>query len=98
MLLNDHPVWRPGDKASYSNYGYTLLGYALEVITGKPFDEILHKRITQPLGLNSTSFDLPPLSRGIIPQGMQSYDLDLGNYKAQVQSSWDHRRRTNSIP
>jgi len=48
----------PGEKFTYSE-GLDVLGYFVEVISGKPFDEFLRKRIFDPLGMNDTWFYLP---------------------------------------
>ncbi len=48
----------PGEKWTYSE-GLDVLGYFLEVISGKPFDEFLRTRIFEPLEMNDTWFYLP---------------------------------------
>jgi CubicO group peptidase (beta-lactamase class C family) len=49
---------KPGEKFTYSE-GLDVLGYLIEVITGKPFDSFLRERIFDPLGMNDTWFYLP---------------------------------------
>jgi len=51
-------VFEPGEKRSYSNYGYIVLGAILEKVLEKPFDEILDKNIFQRLKLKNTSFTI----------------------------------------
>jgi CubicO group peptidase (beta-lactamase class C family) len=82
MLLADKPIWQPADKAMYSDQAYILLGFALENITGKPYEDVIREKITQPLELKSTRYDLPAMSQAIIPVGMQVFDLDVGNFKS----------------
>ena len=48
----------PGEKWTYSE-GLDVLGYFIEVISGKPFDEFLRTRIFEPLQMNDTWFYLP---------------------------------------
>jgi CubicO group peptidase (beta-lactamase class C family) len=84
ILLKDDLSWQPGTKAAYSDTAYILLGYALENITGKAYEEIVRGKITQPLGLNNTGFETPELGRGAIPAGMQWFDVNVGNYKSCV--------------
>jgi len=47
----------PGEKFNYSNAGYTLLGYIVERITGKRYEEVLQERIFSPLGMKNSGFD-----------------------------------------
>lgn len=47
----------PGAKFTYSE-GLDVLGYFIEVISGKPFDVFLKERIFDPLGMNDTRFYL----------------------------------------
>lgn len=48
------PLFEPDSQHMYSNSGYVLLGYILEKIEGKPYHEILKKRITSKIGLKNT--------------------------------------------
>ncbi len=48
----------PGAKFTYSE-GLDVLGYLIEILSGKPFDEFLQERIFEPLGMNDTYFYLP---------------------------------------
>ncbi len=45
----------PGTKYTYSE-GLDVLGYLVEIISGKPFDVFLKERIFDPLGMNDTRF------------------------------------------
>lgn len=58
-LLAELPlVLQPGTKWSYS-VSLDLLGRVIEVVEGKPFDEVLHERIFEPCGMESTWFQVP---------------------------------------
>ena len=46
--------WEPGKDAAYSNVGFDLLADALSTAAGKPYVDLLHERITGPLGMNDT--------------------------------------------
>lgn len=50
-----HPI---GERWSYSNIGYALLGAVLEHRTGEPFGELVRRRVTVPLGMSSTAVAL----------------------------------------
>jgi len=47
----------PGSKYTYSE-GLDVLGYLVEIISGKPFDVFLKERIFDPIGMNDTRFYL----------------------------------------
>jgi CubicO group peptidase (beta-lactamase class C family) len=50
--LGDTPqVFPPGERFSYNNAGYCVLGRLVEVLRGKPFDDCLRERLFVPLGL-----------------------------------------------
>lgn len=49
------PVAEPGEKWSYSNYGFNLLGRLVELVEQKDLSTVLTERITEPLGLTRTS-------------------------------------------
>jgi CubicO group peptidase (beta-lactamase class C family) len=44
-----------GRRFRYSNLGFAVLGHALERATSVPYDELVIRRICEPLGLSSTS-------------------------------------------
>ncbi|MEK7730102.1 MAG: serine hydrolase domain-containing protein [candidate division KSB1 bacterium] len=49
---------QPGDKWEYG-LSTDVLGYLVEVVSGKPFNEFLRERIFMPLKMNDTHFFLP---------------------------------------
>ena len=51
-------LFNPGERFEYS-LGIDVLGYLVEVISGKPLDEFLRSRIFDPLGMKDTYF-YPP--------------------------------------
>ncbi|HEX9510004.1 MAG TPA: serine hydrolase [Puia sp.] len=52
----------PGEKFSYSNSGYILLGYIIEKITGKPYFRVVREQIFQPLQMRHSGFDFTGLT------------------------------------
>jgi D-alanyl-D-alanine carboxypeptidase len=70
--MNAPLQFTPGTQWQYSNSNYYLLGTALENVTKLKYADLLAQRITQPLGLTSTTF-APPLERNVaracVPQG-----------------------------
>jgi CubicO group peptidase (beta-lactamase class C family) len=60
---------KPGERWSYSNLGFGLLGHVLERATGKPYEELLHARVLAPLGM---------VESGIQPSAAQEARLAPG--------------------
>jgi CubicO group peptidase (beta-lactamase class C family) len=57
-FFSDLPLqFKPGEKFSYSNSGYFLLGLLIEKITGKFYEQVLKENIFAPLKMNNTGFD-----------------------------------------
>ncbi|KAA0003147.1 MAG: serine hydrolase [Thermoplasmata archaeon] len=57
-------VWTdspPGEEMNYANVGYGLLGYLVEIISGKSFEEYCRENIFEPLEIKNTSFRLANL-------------------------------------
>ncbi|WP_409417253.1 serine hydrolase [Flavobacterium sp. PS2] len=49
--------FKPGEKFSYSNSGYFLLGYIIEKVTGKTYEQCLQEKIFTPLNMNNSGYD-----------------------------------------
>lgn len=47
----------PGEKFSYSNSAYVLLGVIIEKVTGKTYEQVLQDKIFSPLKMNNTGYD-----------------------------------------
>ena len=51
-----HPLdFAPGEKWSYCNTGYNLLGYIIENVSGKSYWDFLEQNIFAPLGMTATA-------------------------------------------
>lgn len=56
--FHDKPLdFQPGEKWSYSNSGYILLGYLIEKISGQSYEKFLQDNIFTPLGMNDSGYD-----------------------------------------
>jgi len=49
--------FKPGERFAYSNSGYILLGYIIEKVTGKSYEQVLQENIFTPLKMNNTGYD-----------------------------------------
>jgi len=62
-LFRDKPLnFSPGSKYSYSNSGYLLLGYIIEIVTGKPYEKVVREKIFIPLKMSHSGFDFSHLN------------------------------------
>jgi len=72
-LFRDKPLdFEPGEKWSYSNSGYVLLGYLIEKITGESYAKFVQENIFTPLGMKDSGYDsnsaiIPHRARGYSP-------------------------------
>jgi CubicO group peptidase (beta-lactamase class C family) len=56
--FRDKPLdFAPGEKWSYSNSGYVLLGYLIEKITGGSYEKFVRENIFNPLGMRDSGYD-----------------------------------------
>ncbi len=53
-IAKGKPNFEPGSRHLYSNTGYVLLGYIVEKVGGKPYQEVLKQRIVSKIGINNT--------------------------------------------
>ncbi|CAM3754894.1 serine hydrolase [Flavobacterium chungbukense] len=49
--------FKPGEKFNYSNSGYFLLGYIIEKITGKTYEQYLQEVVFTPLKMVNSGYD-----------------------------------------
>ncbi|HXX99828.1 MAG TPA: serine hydrolase domain-containing protein [Candidatus Limnocylindrales bacterium] len=70
----------PGEKWSYSNTGYALLGIVIHRVTGRFYGDLLQERIFRPLGMNATRIIS---EEDIVPHRSGGYRLVKGELKNQ---------------
>lgn len=61
IFISDPLVAEPGMSHKYSTFGFSLISVALELKTGKKFDQLLFDYVSKPLGLENTMPDYPNL-------------------------------------
>jgi len=57
IFKDDSLLNEPGEKYSYTTYGYNLLSRAVETASGENFTDYVQKHIIEPLGLRQTYYD-----------------------------------------
>ncbi len=56
--VRDKPLdFAPGERMSYSNSGYLVLGYTIERITGSSYEKFVTDNIFTPLGMKDSGYD-----------------------------------------
>jgi CubicO group peptidase (beta-lactamase class C family) len=68
-LRDTETGFAPGERFSYSNVGYRVLGYVLEAATGTAYPALLRTHILEPLGLESTEPEIGVDVRGRMAVG-----------------------------
>jgi CubicO group peptidase (beta-lactamase class C family) len=54
---NEPLDFEPGDKYTYSNSNYVVLGAIIEKIAGETYEDYLQENIFEPLGMNNSGYD-----------------------------------------
>jgi len=69
--FRDKPLeFQPGEKWSYSNSGYVLLGYLIEKASGESYQQFVQENIFGPLGMKDSGYDS---NSAIIPKRAAGY-------------------------
>ena len=78
-LMSPFPLdFEPGQRWSYTNTAYPLLGMVVSRVSGKPYDEFVMERIAKPLGLAGLRFNHP---RDIVPHRAAGYVDEAGRLR-----------------
>ncbi|GGC64830.1 serine hydrolase domain-containing protein [Undibacterium terreum] len=69
LFENRAPLFKPGARFGYSNYGYVLLGAIIEQVSGMSYYDYVQKAIFAPAGMNDTgslpeNIDVPGRAKG----------------------------------
>ena len=73
-------AFQPGEKWSYSNLGYVMLGILISKVSGKFYGDFLKERVFAPLGMTTARVIN---EADIIPNRAAGYRLDKGELKNQ---------------
>ncbi|MHA1211124.1 MAG: serine hydrolase domain-containing protein, partial [Candidatus Heimdallarchaeota archaeon] len=76
-------VRSPGYISAYSNYGLSLSGYIVQIISGKDFNQYVEDEILSPLGMNFTTFRQP------VPSALYS-NLSVGYDALGISKSFEY--------
>jgi CubicO group peptidase (beta-lactamase class C family) len=81
---SSYAVAPPGAAFEYSSYGFALLGYLVESISGIPFDEYTRQNVFEPLGMSSTGWHLADLGSASIAMPYRCNDNSSNGKSAFV--------------
>jgi CubicO group peptidase (beta-lactamase class C family) len=76
LALSLEPIAEPGTKVIYSNVGWPIIGHILELAAGQSYEDLLKKRIFEPLGMKTARI-------GGWPASATEPDQPRGHYAGQ---------------
>jgi CubicO group peptidase (beta-lactamase class C family) len=65
-------AFKPGEKAVYTNVGFSILGIIIEQVSGLDYEEFLKTNLFQPLGIKSIGYRYPLESNDTIAIGYEN--------------------------
>jgi CubicO group peptidase (beta-lactamase class C family) len=68
-LADTEAGFAPGEHYHYSNIGYRAVGAVLERVTGKPYGELVRRRVLDPLGMHASVPTMVHDTRRRLPGG-----------------------------
>ena len=65
-------AFKPGEKAVYTNVGFSILGIIIEQVSGLDYEQFLKLNLFQPLGIKSIGYHFPVALNDTIAIGYQN--------------------------
>ena len=86
-FTDDHKLninFEPGSRFAYSGEGILLLQLVVETVTGKPLEELMQRRVFQPLGMTRTSMVWQPRFETDYANGYDEYGRSIGPQRRPI--------------
>ena len=85
LALSSKLRFTPGERFSYSNAGYSLLGIIIELVTGQPYEHYLHDQLFKPAGMSKTGYRIPKWNPNELATG---YSKDGSAWGTPLDKLW----------
>ena len=79
---NRAPLFEPGTKYAYSNYGFILLGAIIEKVSGQSYYDYVDQHVFRPAAMTSTGFD--PESAAVPNRSVGYTQDDNGHWRSNA--------------
>jgi CubicO group peptidase (beta-lactamase class C family) len=79
---------RPGEKESYSNAGFLVIGFGLERVFGESLQQLLSRVVLRPLRMTSTGFSVPSIDRSRLLNGYDRYGQAMPYHVSNAGAAW----------
>jgi CubicO group peptidase (beta-lactamase class C family) len=89
VFIDSALAFTPGSHYAYSSWGYFILGYIMERVTGKSYAQLMSDDIFKKIGMNNSG---SYFHTQIVPGRATGYDYSFGGY-----TSSDFRDQSNTM-
>lgn len=79
---------KPGEVHVYSCVGFMILGFAIERVTGKSLPDIIATNVTEPLGMNSTTYTPNPDAPIVATEFQEKFGRGLVRGEVHDEAAW----------
>jgi CubicO group peptidase (beta-lactamase class C family) len=78
FFKNEPMDFIPGEQFKYNNSGYIILGYIIEIVSGKEYADYINENFFKPLEMNNSFYDS---TSDIVKNRAKGYQKKEGRYK-----------------
>ncbi|HEV2863431.1 MAG TPA: serine hydrolase [Pyrinomonadaceae bacterium] len=94
LFRNEPMDFAPGERWSYNNSGYVLLGAIIEKLSGQTYEEFMRRNVFEPLGMKHTFYG--SASR-LIPRRVPGYTRGESGFENAAYLSMTHPYAAGSL-